>query len=192
MRKIFWVLIVVLFTVSCSKSKKQEETELNKIVSAVLKYESNRNPSKENPYLVDPKLLQLKIYTPSPKEMLGEEPGPPPFFNKSVVHLLDLKNSKSGERKSDSLHLLIQNKYILDSLKIDDKINSNIRLAHKEEVDHPIKLYQFSNPLYFNDRFAYIEYKYHDTSFVIGFGYLLEKQKDGSWEVKRVTNTFMT
>ncbi|UKB83347.1 hypothetical protein LF887_20400 [Chryseobacterium sp. MEBOG06] len=192
MKKIFWILIVVLFTVSCSKSKKQEETELNKIVNAVLKYEYNRNASKENPYLVNPELLQLKIYTPSPKEMLGEEPGPPPFFNKSVVHLLDFKNNKSEERKSDSLHLLQQNQYVFDSLKVDRKINPNIKLATKEDINNRVKFCEFSNPVYFKDGHAYIESRYFDSSFGIGFGYLLEKQKDGNWMVKKVINTFIT
>lgn len=192
MKKIFWILIVVLFTVSCSKSKKQEETELNKIVNAVLKYESKRSNSKENPYLVDPKLLQLKIYTPSPKEMLGEEPGPPPFFNKSVVRLLDIKYNTSKERKSDSLYLLQQNQYILDSLKVDGKINSNIKLASKEDINNRIKYCEFSNPVYFKDGSSYIEARYFESSFGIGFGYLLEKQKNGSWMVKNMINTFIT
>ncbi|MGL6125516.1 hypothetical protein [Chryseobacterium artocarpi] len=192
MKKIFWILIVVLFTVSCSKSKKQEETELNKIVNAVLKYESNRNALNENPYLVDPKLLQLIIYTPSPKEMLGEEPGPPPFLNKNIVYLLDLKYDASMERKSDSLYLLQQNQYILDSLKIDDKINSNIKLASKEDINNRIKYCSFSNPVYFKDGSTYIEARYFDSSFGIGFGYLLEKQKDGNWMVKKKINTFIT
>ncbi|WP_294247514.1 hypothetical protein [uncultured Chryseobacterium sp.] len=33
---------------------------------------------------------------------------------------------------------------------------------------------------------------FFDTSFGIGFGYLLEKQEDGSWTVKKTINTFMT
>ncbi|MDR2237826.1 MAG: hypothetical protein LBE92_17015 [Chryseobacterium sp.] len=192
MKRIYWIVISLLFIVNCSKNETEEKIQLNKIVSAVLKYESNRNALKDNIYLVNPELLKLTIYTPSLKEISGEEPGPPPFFNKSIVRLLDFKKSKSEERKSDSLNLLTQNNYILDSLKVDDKINFNIKLAHKEEVDHPIKLYQFSNPLYFNDKFAYIEYKYRDTSFGIGFGYLLEKQKDGTWLVKDIVNTFIT
>ncbi|WP_123912788.1 hypothetical protein [Chryseobacterium pennipullorum] len=192
MKKIFWILIVVLFTVSCSKSKKQEETELNKIVNAVLKYESNRSTSKENIYLVNPKLLQLKVYSPSKKEILGEEPGPPPFFNKSVAHLLDLKNNKSEERKSDSLHLLQQNQYFFDSLKVDRKINPNIKLASKEDINNRIKFCEFSNPVYFKDGSTYIEARYFDSSFGIGFGYLLEKQKDGNWMVKKIINTFIT
>ncbi|REC62863.1 hypothetical protein DRF65_08555 [Chryseobacterium pennae] len=192
MKKIYWILIVIFFTISCSKSKIQEKTELNKIVNVVLKYESNRNSLKENIYLINPELLKLKIYTPSLKEMLGEEPGPPPSFNKSVVRLLDLRHRKSQERKSDSLKLLQQNQYIFDTLKVDDKINPNIKLANKEEINNRIELYQFSNPVYFNDGFAYIELKYNDTSFGIGFAYLLEKQKNGEWMVKKMLNTFIT
>nr|WP_315026333.1 hypothetical protein [uncultured Chryseobacterium sp.] len=188
----YWIVISLLLIISCSKDKTAEKVELNKIVNAVLKYESNRHASKENTYLVNPELVQLKIYIPSPKEMLGEEPGPPPFFNKSVVHLLDLRHSKSEERKSDSLHLLQQNQYIFDSLKIDNKINPNIKLADKNEINNRIKLCEFSNPVYFNDRFAYIESIYYDSVFGIGFGYLLEKQKDGSWMVKKMINTFIT
>lgn len=188
----YWIVISLLLIISCSKNKTAEKVELNKIVNAVLKYESDRNASKENTYLVNPELVQLKIYAPSPKEMLGEEPGPPPFFNKSVVRLLDLKHNKPKERKSDSLYLLQQNQYILDSLKIDDKINSNIKLATKEDINNRIKFCEFSNPVYFKDGSTYIEARYFDSSFGIGFGYLLEKQKNGSWMVKKMINTFIT
>ncbi|MCQ9634754.1 hypothetical protein MP477_07270 [Chryseobacterium sp. WG23] len=192
MKRIYLIWISLLFIVSCSKSNTEEKTDLNKIVNTVLKYESNRSTSKENIYLVNPELLQLKVYSPSKKEILGEEPGSPPFFNKSVVHLLDLKNNRLEERKSDSLHLLQQNQYIFDSLKIDRKINPNIKLATKEDINNRVKFYEFSNPVYFKDGYAYIESRYFDSSFGIGFGYLLEKQKDGNWMVKKVINTFIT
>lgn len=186
--KTCWIIVPLLLIVSCSKNKTKEKTELNKILHAVFKYESNHNPSKENIHLANPKLLQLKIYTPSPKEILGEEPPPPPVFNTNIVRLLDLRNSQSAERKTDSLNLLKQEKYIFDSIIIDDKINPNIRLANKDDVHNSIELYQFSNPVYFNDRFVYIELIHHDY----GFGFLLEKQKDGSWIVKESVNTFIT
>ncbi|MDW9379956.1 hypothetical protein [Chryseobacterium sp. JV558] len=192
MKRIYLIWISLLFIVSCSKSNTKEKAELNKIVNAVLKYESNRSTSKENIYLVNPELLQLKVYSPSKKEILGEEPGPPPFFNKSVVHLLDLKNNKSEERKSDSLHLLQQNQYIFDSLKVDRKINPNIKFATKKDISNRIKFCEFSNPVYFKDGYAYIESRYFDSAFGIGFGYLLEKQKEGNWMVKKVINTFIT
>ncbi|ATL44977.1 hypothetical protein OZ664_08640 [Elizabethkingia sp. HX WHF] len=192
MKQIYWLILSFIFIVGCSPNHTKEKTELNKILHAVFKYESNHNPSKENIHLVNPKLLQLKIYTPSPKEILGEEPPPPPVFNKSIIRLLDLRNSQSAERKIDSLNLLKQGKYIFDSIRIDDKINPNIKLANKSEVHNSIELYQFSNPVYFNDRFVYIELVHHDYGFDTGFRYLLEKQKDGSWIVKESVNTFIT
>ncbi|MDQ1097579.1 MULTISPECIES: hypothetical protein [Chryseobacterium] len=39
---------------------------------------------------------------------------------------------------------------------------------------------------------VYIESMSYDSSFGIGFGYLLEKQKDGSWAVKKMINTSIT
>lgn len=192
MKKIYWIVILLLFIVSCSKNRTEENIKLNKIVHSVLKYESDRRALNENIYLVNPKLLRLQIYTPSQKEMLGEEPGPPPFFNKSVVHLLDLKKSRPEERKSDSVYLLQQNQYIFDSLKVDSKINHNIKLATKEDINNRIKFCEFSNPVYFKDGYAYIESRYFDSAFGIGFGYLLEKQKEGNWMVKKVINTFIT
>lgn len=188
----YWIIILLLFIVSCSKNKTEEKTELNKIVNSVLKYKSNRNSSINNMYLIDPELQKLNIYVPSQKEILGEEPGPPPFFSRSIIQLLDLKHSQSGERKSDSLNLLKQNQYIFDSLKVDHAINPNLKLANKKEIDSGIKSYQFSNPVYFNDRFVYIESIYRESVFGIGFGYLLEKQKDGNWIVKKIVNTFIT
>ncbi|MDR2229684.1 MAG: hypothetical protein LBE39_09450 [Flavobacteriaceae bacterium] len=192
MKQIYWLILSFIFIVGCSPNHTKEKTELNKILHAVFKYESNHNPSKENIYLVNPKLLQLKIYTPSPKEILGEEPPPPPVFNKSIIRLLDLKNTQSGERKTDSLNILKQNKYIFDSITIDDKINLNIKLTNKTEIQNPNELYQFSNPVYFNDRSVYIEVIYHNNNWGTGFGYLLEKQKDGSWVVKERIITFIT
>ncbi|MBK1898025.1 hypothetical protein [Chryseobacterium paridis] len=192
MKRIYLILILLLFIVSCSKSKTEEKAELNKIVNSVLKYESKRKSSVDSTYLINPKLQELKVYVPSQKEILGEEPGPPPFFSRSIIELLDLKHSQSGERKSDSLNLSKQNQYIFDSLKVDQTINPNIKLANKKELDSRIKSYQFSNPVYFNERFVYIELIYHESVFGIGFGYLLEKQKDGNWIVKKVVNTFIT
>ncbi|WP_407482836.1 hypothetical protein [Elizabethkingia meningoseptica] len=192
MKQIYWLILPFIFIVGCSPNHTGEKTELNRIVNAVLKYEANRKAPRNNIFLVNPKLRLLKIYIPSQKEILREEPPPPPVFNKSIIRLLDLKNSQSGERKTDSLNILKQDKYIFDSITIDDKINLNIKLANKTEIQNPIELYQFSNPVYFNNNYAYIELIYHDFSFGTGFGYLLEKQKDGSWVVKETTITFIT
>ena len=190
--KTFWILISFILIAGCSPNHTGEKTELNKIVNAVLKYEANREAPRNNKFLVNPKLRLLKIYIPSQKQILREEPPPPPVFNKSIIGLLDFKNSQSGERKADSLNLLKQNKYIFDSITIDDKINPNIKMANKTEIQSPIELYQFSNPVYFNDCFVYIEVIYHNYNWGTGFGYLLEKQKDGSWVVKERTITFIT
>ncbi|WP_294239595.1 hypothetical protein [uncultured Chryseobacterium sp.] len=75
---------------------------------------------------------------------------------------------------------------------MDKTINPNIRLAGKKEADQRNRVYQFSNPLYLNDHTVYIESIFFDTSFGIGFGYLLEKQKNGKWIVKKMINTFIT
>lgn len=192
MNKIFFV-IISLIIIGCSKKEKDEKVELNKILYSVLKNESKRNNfNKNHQFLINPELKKLKIYVPSQKEILGEEPGPPSFFNKNIIRLLDLKGSKFRNRKSDSLNLLKKNVYIFDSLNIDTKINSNIQIANKQDIDRQKKLYQFSNPVYFNDNFVYIETIYRDSVFGIGFGYLLEKQKDGSWIIKEIANTFIT
>lgn len=192
MNKIFFV-IISLIIIGCSKKEKDEKVELNKILYSVLKNESKTNNfNKNHQFLINPELKKLKIYVPSQKEILGEEPGPPSFFNKNIIRLLDLKGSKFRNRKSDSLNLLKKNVYIFDSLNIDTKINSNIQIANKQDIDRQKKLYQFSNPVYFNDNFVYIETIYRDSVFGIGFGYLLEKQKDGSWIIKEITNTFIT
>ena len=63
----------IYFIVGCSPNHKKKKTELNKILHVVFKYESNHNPSKENIHLVNPKLLQLKIYTQAQKEILWEK-----------------------------------------------------------------------------------------------------------------------
>lgn len=193
MKKIFLLIFSLTLIISCSKNKFAEKRELNKIFNTVLKYESNRkNLNKNEKFLINPELQKLNIYVPSEKEILGEEPGPPPFFNKNIIYLLNLKKGENENRKSDSLNLLKQNKYIFDSIQIDNNINSNIKIANKNEIKNRIKLYKFSNPVYFSENFAYIETIYYETVFGIGFGYLLEKQKDGNWKVINITNTFIT
>ncbi|MCY0977502.1 hypothetical protein PGH12_18770 [Chryseobacterium wangxinyae] len=193
MNKIFLLIISLTLLISCTKSEMKEKIEVNKILNTILKYESKRNSFNANyKFLINPEFQKLKIYVPSQKEILGEEPGPPPFFNRNIIRLLDLKGSKFKNRKSDSINLLKQNIYIFNSLYIDTKINSNIQIANKQEIDKRVQLYQFSNPVYFNDNFVYIESIYRDSVFGIGFGYLLEKQKDGSWIIKEITNTFIT
>lgn len=193
MNKIFLVIFSLIFIISCSKNEENEKIELNKLLNTVLKNESTRNNFNNNhQFLISPELQKLKIYVPSQKEILGEEPGPPPFFNKNIIRLLNLKENSLKNRKSDSSNLLKQNVYIFDSLNIDTKINLNIKVANKEEIDKRIKLYQFSNPIYFDKNSAYIETIYHDSAFGIGFGYLLEKQKDGNWKIVKIVNTFIT
>ena len=187
------LVILFILNVSCAKSKTEENQEINKILNAFIKYESDRkNLKPEKIFLVNPELQKLQIYVPSQKEILGEEPGPPPFYNKNIIHLLDFGKIDKQTRKQDSLNLLKQNKYVFDSLNIDSKLNPNIKLANKTEIYERINLYQFSNPVYFNDNLAYIETIYYETVFGIGFGYLLEKQKDGSWKVINIRNTFIT
>jgi len=193
MKKILLLIISFFLLVGCTKNTIIEKIELNRILNAVLKYESERSAfSKKHQFLINPKLQKLKIYVPSQKEILGEEPGPPPFFNKNIIHLLDLKGTKFKNRKSDSLNLLKQNSYIFDSLNIDTKINSNIKIANIKEIAQRIEQYQFSNPVYFDKNYVYIEVIYYKSVFGIGFGYLLEKEKNGNWTIKKVINTFIT
>lgn len=193
MNKIIVVIVSLIFMIGCSKSNEQEKIELNKMLNTVLKYESERYGfSKNHKFLINGELRKLKIYIPGRKEILGEEPGPPSSLNKNIIRLLDLNENEFKSRKSDSLNLLKQNAYIFDSLYIDPKINLNIAVADKEEVYRRKKLYQFSNPVYFNENIAYIETSYYESVFGIGFGYLLEKQKNGDWKIKKIINTFIT
>ncbi|MCW3168362.1 hypothetical protein OMO38_07465 [Chryseobacterium sp. 09-1422] len=193
MNKIIVGIVSLIFMIGCSKSNEQEKIELNKMLNTVLKYESERYGfSKNHKFLINGELRKLKIYIPGRKEILGEEPGPPSSLNKNIIRLLDLNENEFKSRKSDSLNLLKQNAYIFDSLYIDPKINLNIAVADKEEVYRRKKLYQFSNPVYFNENIAYIETSYYESVFGIGFGYLLEKQKNGDWKIKKIINTFIT
>ncbi|WPO82250.1 hypothetical protein SD427_15970 [Chryseobacterium sp. JJR-5R] len=116
----------------------------------------------------------------------------PSFSSKNIVSILDLNHSRPEERRSDSLHLLKQKRYIFDSILLDKTINSNIRLAGKKEAKQRNRIYRFSDPLYLNDRTVYIESMFLDSSFGIGFGYLLVKEKDGKWIMKKMINTFIT
>lgn len=192
MNKIIVVILSLIFFIGCSKSNEQEKIELNKMLNTVLKYEYERYGfSKKHKFLINGELRKLKIYIPGRKEILGEEPGPPASLNKNIIRLLDLNENEFKSRKSDSLNLLKQNEYIFDSLYIDPKINLNIAVAGKEEVYRRKKLYQFSNPVYFNENIAYIETSYYESVFGIGFGYLLEKEKNGDWKIKKIINTFI-
>ncbi|WP_435525660.1 hypothetical protein [Chryseobacterium indoltheticum] len=193
MNKISLIIVSLVFIISCSKKEEDEKLEFNRILNAVLKYESNRNSfDNSHQFLISPELQKIKTYVPSQKEILGEEPGPPSFFNKNIIRLLNLKENNLKNRKSDSLNLLKQNVYIFDSLNIDTKINLNIKVANKEEIDKRMKLYQFSNPIYFDENSAYIETIYHDSAFGIGLDIYLKNKKDGSWIIKKIVNTFIT
>ena len=194
MKRIFLFIISLLFINSCTKNAADENLELNKIIYAVLRYESERQNLKVNQiFKINPELQKLNIYVPSEKEILGEEPGPPPFFSRNIIRLLDLNKNNLTNRKTDSLNFLKQNKYIFDYLQIDKKINTDVKIANKNEIDERENLYRFSNPVYFkNNNFAYIETIFFDSSFGIGFAYLLEKEKNGNWKVLKIENTFIT
>lgn len=192
MIRIFLAVLSGILLLSCSKTEKEESTELNRILNAVLKNESARRESAHLQYTINKELQPLAVYVPTAKEISGEEPGPPSFSGKNIVSILDLNHSRSDERRSDSLHLLKQKRYVFDSIPLDKTINPNIRLADKTEADQRNRIYRFSNPLYLNDHTVYIESIFFDTSFGIGFGYLLVKQEDGSWIVKKMINTFIT
>ncbi|SEG54580.1 hypothetical protein SAMN05421847_2648 [Halpernia humi] len=193
MRRLLLILIGSILFTSCTDKKTEQNIELNRIMNGVLKYESKRKKLDSNyKFLVSSELDKLKIYIPSQKEILGEEPGPPPFFNRNIIRLLDLNKDNSENRKSDSLNLLIQNNYVFDSIQLEKSINKNIIVANKNEIDKRKNLYIFSNPVFYNDKFTYIETNFYDSSFGIGFGYILEKQKNGNWKVIKIENTFIT
>lgn len=192
MIRIFLGLLSGFLLFSCSKTEKEESIELNQILNAVLKNESARRESVSLQYTINKELQPLAAYVPTLKEISGEEPGLSSFSSRSVVRILDLNHRRPEERRSDSLHLLKQKQYVFDSIPLDKTINPNIRLAGKKEADQRNRIYQFSNPLYLNDHTVYIESILFDTSFGIGFGYLLEKQKNGKWIVKKMINTFIT
>ncbi|WP_294324703.1 hypothetical protein [uncultured Chryseobacterium sp.] len=192
MIRIFLALLSSVLLFSCSKTEKEESTELNNILNTVLKNESARRESAHLQYTINKEIQPLTVYVPTAKEPSGEEPGLSSFSSRSIVRILDLNHSRPEDRKSDSLHLLKQKQYVFDSIPLDKTINPNIRLAGKKEADQRNRVYQFSNPLYLNEHTVYIESMFFDTSFGIGFGYLLEKQEDGRWIVKKTINTFMT
>ncbi|GEN76020.1 hypothetical protein [Chryseobacterium hagamense] len=192
MIRIFLAVLSGILLLSCSKTEKEESAELNCILNAVLKNESARRESAHLQYTINKELQPLAVYVPTAKELSGEEPGLSSTSSRSIVRILDLNHSRLDERRSDSLHLLKQKQYVFDSIPLDKTINPDIRLAGKKETDQRNRIYQFSNPLYLNDHTVYIESIFFDTSFGIGFGYLLEKQEDGSWIVKKMINTFIT
>jgi hypothetical protein len=190
--RIFLAVLSGIVLFSCSKTKKEESTELNYILNAVLKDESSRRGSGHHQYIINPQLQPLKVYVPTAKEISGEYVEAPSISSKNILHILDLTHSRPEERTSDSLYLLQEKRYIFDTIPLNKTINENIRLAGEKEVDMQKKIFQFSNLLYLNDHTVYIQSMYFDSSFRIGFGYLLEKQKDGSWIVKKMINTFIT
>jgi hypothetical protein len=190
--RIFLAVLSGILLFSCSKSKKEESTELNYILHAVLKDESARRGSGHHQYVINPQLQPLMVYVPTVKEISGEHVEAPSFSSKNIVNILDLNHSRPEERTLDSLYLLQEKRFIFDTIPLNKTINENIRLAGEKEVDMQKKIFQFSNPLYLNDHTVYIQSMYFDSSFRIGFGYLLEKQKGGKWIVKKVVNTFIT
>lgn len=192
MIRIFLATFLSILLFSCSKSKKEESAELNHILNAVLKNESARRESPHLQYTINKEIQPLTVYVPTAKEISGEEPGLASTSNRNIVRIIDLIHSRPEERRSDSLHLLKQKRYLFDSIPLDKTINPNIRLAGKKEADQRNRIYQFSNPLYLNDHTVYIESIFFDTSFGMGFGYLLEKEIDGKWIVKKMINTFIT
>lgn len=192
MMRIFLAIFLGILLFSCSKTRKEESAELNQILNAVLKNESPRKESASLQYTINKELQPLAVYVPTAKEISGEEPGPSSISNISIVRILDLNYLRTEERRSDSLHLLKQKRYLFDSIPLDKTINPNIRLAGKKEADERNRIYQFSNPLYLNNHIVYIESMFFDTSFGIGFGYLLVKEKEGSWTVNKMINTFIT
>lgn len=193
MKNLITLFILSLISLNCKKSEENQILEFNKMINSILKYETENRKIPENiKFNVSSNLNILKVYIPSEQEINGEIPGPPSRFNKNIVRLLDLKNDKKTKREKDSIKLLNQEEFKIQKVIIDKKINKNINIITTEATRNSDKLFAFTNPIYLDENNAYIETEYFDHGFGIGFGYLIQKDKDGNWNIIKQINTFIT
>ena len=159
---------------SCENSIKNENTELNGILRAIT---SDMKSLDNKEILIKDSLKQLVIYVPSKDEIEQKIPPPPPGKTTSILRLLDFKKNY---KKNDSLKLLSQNNYPLKKIVLDKSINPNIKICNKSSKE---KIFlSFSNPIYFEDNFAYIEVGYYEYGFSSGRAFLLKKQNE-VWKI---------
>ena len=165
---------LLLFLTGCKNSAKEENRELNQIVKAVtLDTESFNNSI----IFIKDSLKQLVIYIPTKDEIEKRIPPPPPGKTTSILRLLDFKKNYT---ENDSLKLLNQNNYPLKKIVLDKSINPNIKIWNKSSKE---KLFlSVSNPIYFEDNFAYIEVGYYEYGFSKGTAYLLKKENE-VWKI---------
>ena len=163
-------ILILVFLISCEDSEKKENTELNKIVKAVIS--DNKFYDNKEIFIID-SLRQLVIYVPAKDEIEQKIPPPPPGKTTSIIRLLDFKKNCTV---NDSLKLLKQNNYLLKKIVLDKTINPNIKIWEKSSKE---KIFlSFSNPLYFDDDFTYIEVGYFEYGFSKGTAYLLKKENE--------------
>lgn len=167
-------ILTIIFLISCEKSVKNENSEINGILKAVT---SDMKSLDNKEILIKDSLKQLVIYVPSKDEIEQKIPPPPPGKTTSILRLLDFKKNYT---EKDSLKLLTQNNYPLKKIVLDKSINPNIKIWNKNSKE---KLFlSFSNPIYFEDNFAYIEVGYYEYAFSSGTAFLLKKEND-VWKI---------
>lgn len=174
MKYVISTLTIMVFLISCENAVKNENLELNGILRAVT---SNTKPVDNKEILIKDSLKQLVIYVPSKDEIEQKIPPPPPGKTTSILRLLDFKKNYT---ENDSLKLLIQNAYPLKKIVLDKSLNPNIKVWNKNSKG---KIFlSFSNPIYFEDNFAYIEVGFNEYAFTSGTAFLLKKEND-VWKV---------
>ena len=166
--------LLLIFLNGCKNSAKEENSELNQIVKAVT---LDAKPFNDSNIFIKDSLKQLVIYIPTKDEIEQRIPPPQPGKTTSILRLLDFKKNYT---KNDSLKLLSQNNYPLKKIVLDKSINPNIKIWNKSSKE---KIFlSFSNPIYFEDNFAYIEVGYYEYGFSSGRAYLLKKQNE-VWKI---------
>ncbi|QBO57055.1 hypothetical protein [Chryseobacterium salivictor] len=171
--------IIYFFTILlsyCKNSNIEENVKLNQIISPIV--DNERRFSTSLVYITD-SLKQLKVYVPTKDEIEQRIPPPPPGKTTNIIHLLEFKKNYT---KKDSLELLKQAEYYLKTIKLDSKINKNLKVISSKLIDNRETHLSFSTPLYFSDDFVYIEVGFYDHGFSRGTGYLL-KNEGNSWKI---------
>lgn len=165
-------MLVTIF--GCKKSNSEENRELNQIIFAIVQRENKFNTSA---IYINDSLKQLKVYIPSKEEIEQKIPPPPPGKTTSILRLLDFRKNYTSE---DSILVLKQNNYALKKIKIDNEINSDLKISNPKNKNE--RNLSFSTPIYFTGNFVYIEVGYYDYGFSRGTAYLLKKE-NGKWKI---------